>query len=93
MRKIRQQFAHSIAIFVGCVAFAQYAVAAEVIKDFPTASPESVGVDSKPLVELSKYIGDKKLDIYSFLVVKDGNLIFERYGNKLTRNAIMSPIL
>lgn len=39
------------------------------------------------MIELSKYIRDKKLDVYSFLIVKDGKLIFERYGNKLTRNA------
>jgi hypothetical protein len=77
MHKIRRRFAHALAIFVGCVAFAQYAMPAEVMKDFPTASPESVGVDSKPLVELSKYIRDKKLDIYSFLVVKDGKLILK----------------
>lgn len=74
-------------MFVACVAVTQYSMAEEIMNNFPAASPKSVGVDPKPLIELSKYIRDKKLDVYSFLVVKDGKLIFERYGNKLTRNA------
>src|SRR5215831_5220101 len=86
MSKFRQFWA-LIVLFVACGAVTHYSIAEEIVKDFPAASPESVGVDSKPLVELSKYIRDKKLDVYSFLVVKDGKLIFERYGNKLTRNA------
>jgi CubicO group peptidase (beta-lactamase class C family) len=87
MSKVRQQFSRVIVIFVACIALTQYSIAEETMRDFATASPESVGVDSKPLIELSKYIRDKKLDVYSFLVVKDGKLVFERYGNKLTRNA------
>lgn len=54
--------------------------------DLPVASPESVGVDSKPLVRLSESIRNEHLDVRSFLVVKDGKLIFERYSAGLTRD-------
>ncbi|MGE8319483.1 MAG: serine hydrolase domain-containing protein [Comamonas sp.] len=54
--------------------------------DLPTASPESVGVDSRPLVQLSQMIRKENLDVRSFLVVKDGKLIYERYSKGLTRN-------
>jgi CubicO group peptidase (beta-lactamase class C family) len=87
MSKVRQQSWRLVAVFAAFASLIQYAMAEEITRDFPAATPESVGIDSKPLIELSKYIRDKKLDVYSFLVIKDGKLIFERYGNKLTRNA------
>jgi CubicO group peptidase (beta-lactamase class C family) len=52
-----------------------------------TASPEDVGVDSRELVRLSQWIREQKLDVYSLLVVKDGKLIFERYGANASRDA------
>lgn len=54
--------------------------------DLPTASPEAVGVDSAPLVRLSEWIRKDKLDVRSFLVVKDGKVIFERYAKGITRD-------
>jgi CubicO group peptidase (beta-lactamase class C family) len=54
--------------------------------DLPSALPESVGVDSRPLVQLSEWIRKKDLDVRSFLVVKDGKLIFERYSQGLNRD-------
>ena len=54
--------------------------------DLPPAWPESVGVDSAPLVRLSKWIRREGLDVRSFLVVKDGKLIYERYSQGLTRD-------
>ncbi|MDR0212409.1 MAG: beta-lactamase family protein [Comamonas sp.] len=54
--------------------------------DFPVAIPETVGVDSRPLVQLSEMIRKENLDVRSFLVVKDGKLIYERYSKGLTRN-------
>lgn len=51
------------------------------------AVPEDVGVDSRKLVELSRWIREQMLDVYSLLVVKDGKLIFERYGAKASRDA------
>ncbi|MEM5383274.1 serine hydrolase [Paraburkholderia phymatum] len=52
-----------------------------------TATPEDVGVDSRELVRLSQWIREQKLDVYSLLVVKDGKLIFERYGANASRDA------
>ncbi|MFD1561277.1 serine hydrolase domain-containing protein [Paraburkholderia silviterrae] len=52
-----------------------------------STTPEDVGVDSRELVRLSQWIRDQKLDVYSLLVVKDGKLIFERYGAGASRNA------
>ena len=53
--------------------------------DLPTSTPESVGVDSRPLVHLSEWIRKENLDVRSFLLVKDGKLVFERYSQGLTR--------
>src|SRR2546423_4059909 len=53
--------------------------------DLPPAWPESVGVDSGPLVQLSEWIRSNHLDVRSFLIVKDGKLIYERYAKGLTR--------
>lgn len=50
------------------------------------AAPEAVGVDSQPLVRLSEWIRKENLDVRSFLVVKDGKLVFERYSQGLTRD-------
>lgn len=54
--------------------------------DLPTAWPESVGVDSRPLVQLSQWIRQEKLDVRSFLVIKDGKVVFERYSKGLGRD-------
>ncbi|WP_310647732.1 serine hydrolase domain-containing protein [Burkholderia cenocepacia] len=51
------------------------------------AAPEDVGVDSRRLVDLSRWIREQKLDVYSLLVVKDGKLIFERYGARASRDS------
>jgi len=52
----------------------------------PTAQPEAVGVDSTKLVALSQWIRRDQLDVRSLLVIKDGKLVFERYGNNLSRD-------
>ena len=63
--------------------------------DFPVAAganeiqpawPEDVAVDSTKLVALSEWIRKERLDVRSFLVVKDDKLIFERYGDDLSRD-------
>ncbi|WP_321797856.1 serine hydrolase [Caballeronia sp. J97] len=51
------------------------------------AWPEDAGVDSRELVRLSQWIREQKLDVYSLLVVKDGKLIFERYGAGASRDS------
>lgn len=52
----------------------------------PAAQPEAVGVDSTKLVALSEWIRRDKLDVRSLLVIKDGKLVFERYGDGLSRD-------
>ncbi|QYY31686.1 MULTISPECIES: serine hydrolase domain-containing protein [Cupriavidus] len=52
----------------------------------PSAQPEAVGVDSAKLVALSEWIRRDKLDVRSLLVIKDGKLVFERYGDGLSRD-------
>ncbi|SAK69512.1 beta-lactamase [Caballeronia calidae] len=51
------------------------------------AQPEDANVDSRELVRLSQWIREQKLDVYSLLVVKDGKLIFERYGAGASRDS------
>ena len=53
--------------------------------EIAAAAPEAVGVDSAPLVRMSEWIRQNKMDVRSLLIVKDGKLIFERYGDGLTR--------
>ncbi|WP_277184162.1 serine hydrolase [Caballeronia sp. BR00000012568055] len=55
-------------------------------KDMPTVVPESLGVDSAPLVRMSEWIRHDKMDVRSLVVVKDGKIVFERYGDGLTRD-------
>lgn len=62
------------------------AQAAPAVADIPTAQPEAVGVDSTRLVALSEWIRRDKLDVRSLLVIKDGKLVFERYGDGLGRD-------
>ncbi|AET89194.1 Beta-lactamase [Burkholderia sp. YI23] len=55
-------------------------------KDMPTVVPESIGVDSAPLVRMSAWMRADKMDVRSLVVVKDGKIVFERYGDGLTRD-------
>ncbi|SAK66882.1 serine hydrolase domain-containing protein [Caballeronia ptereochthonis] len=55
-------------------------------KDMPTVVPESIGVDSAPLVRMSEWIRMDRMDVRSLVVVKDGKIVFERYGDGLTRD-------
>jgi len=54
--------------------------------DFPSALPEIAGVDSRPLIRMSEWIRNDKLDVRSLLVIKDGKIIFERYSGGLVRD-------
>src|SRR3954451_10683691 len=55
--------------------------------DLPSATPESVGVYSVPLVAMSKWLRDDQHNIHSILIIKRGRLIYERYTDNLTRHA------
>ncbi|URF07465.1 serine hydrolase domain-containing protein [Cupriavidus campinensis] len=68
------------------MAAAATATATATTEGIPTAQPESVGVDSTRLVALSEWIRRDQLDVRSLLVIKDGKIVFERYGDGLSRD-------
>ena len=55
--------------------------------DLPVASPEAVGVDSAPLVAMSRWLREGNHNIHSVVIVKNGRLIYERYTDNLSRHA------
>jgi CubicO group peptidase (beta-lactamase class C family) len=77
---------HVAALAIAAAFFAPRAGLAADAVDLPSATPESVGVDSRPLVKLSQWIRAQDLDVRSFVVVKDGKIVFERYEKGVTRD-------
>ncbi|EMJ98352.1 serine hydrolase domain-containing protein [Leptospira alstonii] len=53
---------------------------------FSIALPEDAGLDSIPLLRLSKSIREEGLEVRSLLILKDGKLVMERYAGGVTRN-------
>jgi len=49
-------------------------------KGWRTASPESQGVDSKLLVKMLETIGERKIAIYSVLVIRNGYIVLDAYS-------------
>jgi CubicO group peptidase (beta-lactamase class C family) len=78
--------AGAVALHLAFAGAAQAQPAARGEPGLAVAAPEAVGVDSQPLVQLSEWIRKENLDVRSFLVVKDGKLVFERYSQGLTRD-------
>jgi len=76
--------ATATAFVVGSTGHAHAAGAAS--QDMPTVAPESVGVDSAPLVRMSEWLRRDRMDVRSLVVVKDGKIVFERYSGGLTRD-------
>ncbi|MPW21975.1 serine hydrolase [Paraburkholderia sp. CNPSo 3157] len=76
--------ATATAFVVGSTGHAHAAGAAS--QDMPTVAPESVGVDSVPLVHMSEWLRGDRMDVRSLVVVKDGKIVFERYSGGLTRD-------
>lgn len=56
------------------------------VDGFSVVFPEEAGLDSAPLVELSKKFRKEKTEVRSLLVLKDGHLVFERYAGGISRN-------
>lgn len=54
--------------------------------DMPTVVPESIGVDSAPLIHMSQWLRNDKMGVRSLVIVKDGKIVFERYSDGLTRD-------
>lgn len=53
--------------------------------DLPSAAPSEVGVDAAPLSELSSWLDAQGYDVRSLMVVKDGQVIMERYTQEIGR--------
>jgi CubicO group peptidase (beta-lactamase class C family) len=78
--------AAAMVLYASFVGAAMGEVAAPPEPGLEAAAPETVGVDSAPLVRMSEWIRKDRLDVRSLLIVKDGKLIFERYSGDLTRD-------
>ncbi|MBI1850282.1 MAG: serine hydrolase [Planctomycetes bacterium] len=46
---------------------------------WPTASPESQGVDSRMLERLPKYVAERMPELHGLVLVRHGHLVWERY--------------
>ena len=57
-------------------------------KGWRTASPESQGVDSKLLVKMLETIGEKKIAIYSVLVIRNGYIVLDAYRTEPLRGIL-----
>ena len=51
----------------------------------PAKAPEDEGLDSRTLIALTEWIRDHPVPIYSFLVSRNGTLVYELYTSSLTR--------
>jgi CubicO group peptidase (beta-lactamase class C family) len=72
------------------VATREDAVAAARPEDFrddaPASAPEDEGLDSRTMIALTKWIGAHPAPIFSFLVSRNGRLVYELYTSSLTRD-------
>jgi CubicO group peptidase (beta-lactamase class C family) len=53
--------------------------------DVPPVAPEDEGLDSRRLIELTEWIRDRRIPLFSVLVSRDGRLVYELYTSSLTR--------
>ncbi|WP_432258861.1 serine hydrolase domain-containing protein [Cupriavidus sp. TMH.W2] len=87
MKRLSRMFAAALLVLGAAQVHAAPAASARATAEgIPTAQPEAVGVDSSKLIALSEWIRRDKLDVRSLLVIKDGKLVFERYGDGLSRD-------
>ncbi len=54
--------------------------------DAAAAAPEDEGLDSRTLVALTEWIRDHRVPIFSFLISRNGRLVYELYTSSLTRD-------
>src|SRR5688572_5511713 len=47
--------------------------------DWRTASPEEVGIDSAPIVEMFDFIRDRQIPVHSVQIVRQGRLALDAY--------------
>ena len=56
------------------------------INDFNYVSPESEGIDSKDVLELLSFMDRININVYSFLLAKNGNIVAEGYYKPMDEN-------
>jgi CubicO group peptidase (beta-lactamase class C family) len=54
--------------------------------DAAAVAPEEEGLDSRTLVALTEWIRDHRVPIFSFLISRNGKLLYELYTSSLTRD-------
>jgi len=70
-----------VTLFIGCSNEPVTATTADYwpTDGWKTSTPEAQGMDSEELNHMFQYIADKKLDIHSVLIVRNGYLVTEGY--------------
>jgi CubicO group peptidase (beta-lactamase class C family) len=48
------------------------------------ATPESQGIDSAALAKLTRSFADRKLEVFSFTITRNGHMVYELYANGLS---------
>ena len=56
------------------------------INDFNYVTPESEGIKSKDILEMLTFIDKVNINIYSFLLAKNGNIVAEGYYKPMDEN-------
>ncbi len=56
------------------------------INDFNYVSPESEGIDSKDILELLSFMDRININVYSFILAKNGNIVAEGYYKPMDEN-------
>jgi CubicO group peptidase (beta-lactamase class C family) len=78
-----------LTLFVGGCSIDQAVVASrpdDLRDDAPASTPEDEGLDSGTLIALTEWIRDHRVPIFSFLISRNGKLVYELYTSSLTRN-------
>src|SRR5436305_12513551 len=49
------------------------------VQTWPTATPEEVGIDSVPLIQMIDFIRERQLPVHSIQLVRRGQLVLDAY--------------
>ena len=58
----------------------------DVRDDVAAGAPEDEGLDGRTMIALTEWIRDHRIPIFSFLISRNGRLVYELYTSSLTRN-------
>ena len=81
--------ARSLAIGIALILIPslQAVLSAEEAEGFPVATPESQGIDSNRLREMSEWIRAEDLDVRSLLLLRRGHLVLEWHADDVSRDS------